>query len=200
MLKSPLFFSDSTLKHLKKYTTAMQKPAQIPSMTSPLALAFSVFLSVLLSLITTNAHAQSLPEIQRLITQKHLPQALEQTNAYLVQNPKEAQAYFLKGLILSDLGRVTDAQTQYIYLTENFPELAEPYNNLAVIYAAQKEYRKALNALEMAIRTQPNYALAHENLGDIYTQLAQQAYDKALALNTDSKALKEKSSKSLLKK
>ena len=68
-------------------------------------------------------------------------------------------------------------------LTEDFPELPEPYNNLAVLYASQGNYDKAKAALELAIHTHPSYATAHENLGDIYAQLARRAYDKALQLD-----------------
>src|SRR3972149_4567020 len=65
-----------------------------------------------------------------------------------------------------------------------FPALPEPYNNLAVIYAAQGQYEKARAALEQSIRTHPSYATAYENLGDVYAKLASQAYDKALQLDS----------------
>jgi len=52
-----------------------------------------------------------------------------------------------------------------------------------VLYASQGQYDKARSALEMAIRTHPSYATAHENLGDIYAKMASQAYDKALQLD-----------------
>jgi ketosteroid isomerase-like protein len=68
-------------------------------------------------------------------------------------------------------------------LTDDYPELPEPYNNLAVLYAAQADYERAKHSLEMAIRTHPSYATAHENLGDIYAKMASQAYDKALQLD-----------------
>ncbi len=58
-------------------------------------------------------------------------------------------------------------------LSEDYPELPEPYNNLAVLYAQQKQYDKARTALEMAIRTHPSYAIAYENLGDIYAKPGQ---------------------------
>jgi tetratricopeptide (TPR) repeat protein len=70
--------------------------------------------------------------------------------------------------------------------------LPEPYNNLAVLYAQQKQYDRARNALEMAIRTHPSYAIAYENLGDVYAKLASQAYDKALQLDTSNAAAQSK--------
>ena len=109
--------------------------------------------------------------------------ALEKINAYLAGNPKDAQGRFLKGLILTELGRNTDAIKLFTELTEDYPELPEPYNNLAVLYAAQADYDRAKQSLEMAIRTHPSYATAHENLGDIYAKMASQAYDKAMQLD-----------------
>lgn len=109
--------------------------------------------------------------------------ALEKINAYLAGNPKDAQGRFLKGLILTELGRNPDAIKIFTELTEDYPELPEPYNNLAVLYAAQADYDRAKQSLEMAIRTHPSYATAHENLGDIYAKMASQAYDKAMQLD-----------------
>lgn len=109
--------------------------------------------------------------------------ALEKINSFLATNPKDAQGRFLKGLILTDLNRLGDAIKVFSDLTEDYPELPEPYNNLAVLYAAQADYERAKHSLEMAIRTHPSYATAHENLGDIYAKMASQAYDKALQLD-----------------
>jgi tetratricopeptide (TPR) repeat protein len=109
--------------------------------------------------------------------------ALEKVNAFLAANPKDAQGRFLKGLILTELNRHPDAIKVFSGLTDDYPELPEPYNNLAVLYAAQADYERAKHSLEMAIRTHPSYATAHENLGDIYAKMASQAYDKALQLD-----------------
>ena len=70
--------------------------------------------------------------------------------------------------------------------------MPEPYNNLAVLYAAQGQYEKARQQLEMSIRTHPSYATAYENLGDVYTKLASQAYDKALQFDSSNSAAKNK--------
>ena len=85
-----------------------------------------------------------------------------------------------------------DAIAVFSKLTEDYPELPEPYNNLAVIYAQQKQYDKAKQALEMAIRTHPSYATAHENLGDIYARLASQAYDRALQIDSSNSSAQAK--------
>lgn len=136
--------------------------------------------------------ADGLPEVNRLMKQKQYPQALEQVDKYLAGKPKDAQGRFLKGLILTELNRPNDAAAVFQKLTEDYPELPEPYNNLAVIYAQQKQYEKAKQALEMAIRTHPSYATAHENLGDIYARMASQAYDKALQIDSSNTSAQTK--------
>ncbi|WP_287461401.1 nuclear transport factor 2 family protein, partial [Accumulibacter sp.] len=110
-------------------------------------------------------------------------------------NPGDARGRFSKGLILVEMGRPADAMTVFSKLIEDYPELPEPYNNLAVLYAQQKQYDKARTALEMAIRIQPNYATAYENLGDIHARLAGQAYEKALQIDPARKAARLKLSR-----
>ena len=110
-------------------------------------------------------------------------QALSTGNGALAQQPNDAQGRFLKGLILTELKKGADAIQVFTGLTEDYPELPEPYNNLAVLYASQGNYDKAKAALELAIHTHPSYVTAYENLGDIYAQLARRSYDKALQLD-----------------
>lgn len=138
------------------------------------------------------AFADNLPEVQRLIKQGQYPQAMEKVDAYLGSKPKDAQGRFLKGLIFTEMNKPAEAIAVFTKLTEDYPELPEPYNNLAVLYAQQKQYDKARTALEMAIRTHPSYAIAYENLGDIYAKLASQAYDKALQLDNANAATQNK--------
>ena len=136
--------------------------------------------------------ADNLPEVQKLIKQGQLPQALGKVDAYLAGKPKDAQGRFLKGLILTEMNKPVEAIAIFTKLTEDYPELPEPYNNLAVLYAQQKQYDKARTALEMAIRTHPAYAIAYENLGDVYAKLASQAYDKALQIDSSNAAAQNK--------
>ncbi len=141
---------------------------------------------------TFPALADNLPEVQKLIKQAQFPQALSKVDAYLATKPKDAQGRFLKGLILTEMNKPAEAIAVFTKLTEDYPELPEPYNNLAVLYAQQKQYDKARTALEMAIRTHPAYAIAYENLGDVYAKLASQAYDKALQIDSSNAAAQNK--------
>ncbi len=131
------------------------------------------------------AQAQTaLTEAQALLAQGQRAQALEKVERAISANPKDRQARFLKGVILAELNKLDDAAAVFLKLTEEAPELPEPYNNLAVIYAQQQQFDKAKAALEMAIRTHPSYAVAHENLGDLYARMARQAYDRALQIDS----------------
>lgn len=153
------------------------------------ALAASLLLA---SLICSPVRADPIQDLQALVKQGQFSQALERADSILASKPRDAQVRFLKGVVLSELNRGAEAIVVFQKLTEDYPELPEPYNNLAVLYAQQRQYDKARNALEMAIRTHPSYATAHENLGDIYARLASQAYDKALALDSSNVAAQNK--------
>jgi tetratricopeptide (TPR) repeat protein len=147
---------------------------------SPLLLAFSI---ALFAGVSNAAPADDFKEGSKLYQQGKLDQAMAKVTTGLQQQPKDAQGRFLKGLIQTEQKKTTDAIQTFTGLTEDYPELPEPYNNLAVLYAGQGNYEKAKAALELAIHTHPAYATAHENLGDIYAQLARRAYDKALLLD-----------------
>ncbi len=150
------------------------------------ALAFGLVLSV------AAVHADEVQDINRMMRQGQLPQSLERVEKYLSGKPRDAQGRFLKGLILTEMNRPGEAIQVFSKLAEDYPELPEPYNNLAVLYASQGQYEKARTSLESSIRTHPSYATAHENLGDIYAKLASQAYDKALQLDSSNTGAKTK--------
>ncbi len=137
-------------------------------------------------------HADELQNIQALLKQGNQSLALDRANVYLAGHPKDAQIRFLKGVILTEQNKSAEAIKVFTALTEDFPELPEPYNNLAVLYASQQQYDKARQSLEMAIQTHPSYATAHENLGDIYAKMASEAYDRALKLDKANTAAQTK--------
>jgi predicted Zn-dependent protease len=124
-----------------------------------------------------------LARAEELFKQKQPEQALQRVESYLANRPTEARGRFLKGMILTEQSKVPEAIKVFADLTNDYPELPEPYNNLAVLYAGQGEYDKARIALEMAVRVNPRFATAHENLGDVYARMAGQSYDKARGLD-----------------
>lgn len=138
------------------------------------------------------AFADDVQDAAKLLKAGQHRQALERVNKALAAKPRDPQARFLKGLILTEQGNSKEAIEIFTKLTQDYPELPEPYNNLAVIYASQGQYDRARAALEQSIRTHPSYATAYENLGDVYAKLASQAYDKALQIDSSNTAAKNK--------
>lgn len=117
---------------------------------------------------------------QSLYESGRASEALRIVDDVLERAAGDAEARFLKGLIYADMGRRNDAIEVFAALTADFPELPEPWNNLAVLFAENGEFDKARQALLAAIQTHPSYSTAHENLGDLYARMAGMAYDKAL--------------------
>ena len=132
------------------------------------------------------AHADELSEVQRLYYSGQQASALQRADQFLLTSPKDPQMRFMKGVMLADAKRDEQAIAVFQKLTEDYPDLAEPYNNLAALLAGAGDYAKARATLEQALRTNPAYATAHENLGDVYAALAAQSYARALKLEPNS--------------
>lgn len=118
--------------------------------------------------------------------------ALARIDAWLKTRPKDARGRFLRGMIFTQQGKLDEATRVYTELSQDFPELPEPYNNLAVIYADQGDFDKARSLLESAVRANASFTAAHENLGDIHARLAAASYEKALKLDASNKAVSAK--------
>ena len=140
-------------------------------------------LAVAAVLSASSAWADDYADVSRLMRAGQYAEAMTKSEQYLAGKPKDPQMRFLKGVIQTETGKTNDAIATFTQITQDYPELPEPYNNMAVLYAGQSQFDKARAALEMAIRTNPSYATAHENLGDVYAKLASQAYSKALQLD-----------------
>lgn len=140
-------------------------------------------LTLLSSLVAGWAHADGYDVVTGLMRDSKTAQALDAAQAHIAANPRDPQMRFLLGVIQSKLNRANEALQTFLLLTQEFPELPEPYNNLAVLYAAQGQFDKARETLEMAIRANPEYATAFENLGDVYAKLAAGAYSRSMELD-----------------
>lgn len=151
-----------------------------------------ISISLVAGFCVSPAMADELADVSQLLRAGQHAQALTKADAFLSKNPRDAQMRFLKGVILTEQNKSTEAIAIFSKLTEDYPTLPEPYNNLAVLYASSGQYDKARTALDMAIRTNPTYATAYENLGDVHAKLASQAYDKALQLDNSNTAAKSK--------
>lgn len=180
---SPQYITDNPmLPSFKRPITQTVRHAFLPIVT----------LCGMLLLAAPLARADDFADVSKFIRNGQFSEALAKVDAALAQHPQDAQMRFLKGLILTEQNKAPEAIAIFTKLTEDFPKLPEPYNNLAVLYASSGQYDKARAALEKAIHTNPTYATAHENLGDVYAKLASQAYDKALQLDSGNSGAKSK--------
>ncbi|MEY4564825.1 MAG: hypothetical protein RLZZ618_4102 [Pseudomonadota bacterium] len=143
----------------------------------------AVLAAASLMLFASASRADDYADIDRLFGAGQLSEALQKADQSLSTNPKDARLRFLRGLLLSEMGKTPEAIEQFVKLSADHPHLPEPYNNLAVLYGKQGQYDQARRSLEAAIRTNPSYATAYENLGDVYAKLASQAYSKALQID-----------------
>ena len=105
--------------------------------------------------------------------------AWQRLDQALAAAPGDTGLRFLKGVMLSESGRVAEASVLFERLTQEFPDLPEPYNNLAVLQAAAGNLDGARAQLEAALRLDPGYRTAHENLGDVFVRLALRAFESA---------------------
>ena len=146
-------------------------------------------LTLALACAVLPAQADEYGDVSQMVRNGKLAEAMVRADTYLAAKPRDPQMRFVKGVIQRNMGKNAEAISTFTKLNEDYPELSEPYNNLAVIYAGQGQLDKARAALEMAIRTNPDYATAHENLGDVYARLASRAYGKALQLDSANASL-----------
>jgi len=138
------------------------------------------------------AQPTPLQDVRKLIAAGQGKQALARADSHLAKNPRDAQMRFVRGVILTDLSETEAARGAFQQLVDDFPELPEPYNNLAVLYAADGQLDRARLALEMALLAKPDYATAHENMGDVYLQMAAEAYQRASNLQPTNRAITTK--------
>lgn len=136
--------------------------------------------------------ATPVEQAQAQLNSGDLQGALKTLDRHLAGSPQDAEGRFTRGLVLVKLNKTDDALKAFADLTRDYPQLPEPYNNLAVLYAQQGDYEKARDALEAALATHPAYSTAHENLGDIYAALAGAAYNRALMLDQANQTVRYK--------
>lgn len=158
-------------------------------------LALARLLALTAGLAVATAYADDYGDVSQLLRAGRLAEAQAKVDRYLSAKPRDPQMRYFKGLIQHESGQAAEAMATFTRLTEDYPELPEPYNSLAVLHAAQGDYEQARAALELAIRNNPGYATAYENLGDIYARLAGQAYCKALQIEAGNTTVKAKLAK-----
>ena len=138
------------------------------------------------------ALADEYAEVQRLQRAGQTSEALARADKYIKAHPNDPQMRFIKATILGHGQQTEEAEQMLTQLTRENPELAEPWNNLAVLHAAKGQLDRAQEELQTALRINPNYATALENLGDVQVRLASQAYQRARQLDSGNRRLAPK--------
>jgi tetratricopeptide (TPR) repeat protein len=133
-----------------------------------------------------------LADAAKLVREGHYEQARAKLDAVLAGDAKNPQARFIRGVIETDEGSADEAMLTFQGLTEDYPELPEPHNNLAVIWAKRGSYDKARIELQAALAINPDYAIAHENLGDVYSRLAGTEFEQATTIDKGNKSAQAK--------
>ena len=146
-------------------------------------LAPPVLLALGLALTTAAARADDYTDVQALQKSGQTGEALARADRHIAAHPNDPQMRFVKANLLSAGGRAGEAETLLVQLTRDYPELPEPWNNLAVLYASQGQLDKAEQSLASALRINPAYATALENLGDVRVRQAAAAYQRARQLD-----------------
>ncbi len=188
------------IQQVNKTPKTIKKTLLLLTKLTKLLLCSSV-VTVLTSMTSMHAYAQqqnsvassgASEQISAFIAASQVDQALLLIQKELAQKPKDPTLMFQRGISLAVLGRHDEAMADFLFLTKEYPTLPEPYHNLAIIYSHKNDFNNAKNALDMAIQNNPSYASAYDNLGDVYTKLAAQSYQKAQELDTSNLSSKSK--------
>lgn len=147
-----------------------------PELSETVGVPFLSFLIIEPDPITKNAVPS---DVEKLIKARKYQDAVTQINADLKKTPRNVQLRFVKARLQIEMRQFDQAKKTLIEITQQFPELPEPYNNLAAIAANQGQWIEARDYLELALKLRPSYAIASANLGEIYIRLGAQAYEDA---------------------
>ena len=163
-----------------------------PDTDCRMRLLISFALSCALMALSTGARADLYSDVNRLIQSGQLEKALQEVDQRLKTAPTDPQMRLLLSRIQDAQGQTQAAMDTLQGLTQSFPELAEPHNNLAALLARENRHADALISLQAAIKARPDYAIALENMGDVYAALASQSYGKALQITPNQRRIQAK--------
>ena len=142
-----------------------------------LCLARLLTLGALL-LASAAAVADEAAEVRALLARGDAAAALQRAERAAAAKPRDAGLHFLQGVALMDLQRDAAALEVFTALSQEYPELPDPLNNIALLRARTGDFELARQALEAALRNDPGHRLARANLGQVHLMLAVQAWER----------------------
>ncbi|MFG6448246.1 tetratricopeptide repeat protein [Roseateles sp. BYS180W] len=129
--------------------------------------------------LALDAGASTAAEAQALWQAGKRELAVQAAESALQASPQDLRLRFSLASMLLDMQQLDRAQALLKQLTQDYPDLPDPHNNLAVVYAARGDLEQARAQLMLALTANPEHPQALENLGDVLLRLAQQAYERA---------------------
>jgi tetratricopeptide (TPR) repeat protein len=147
-----------------------------PELSETVGVPFLSFLIIEPDPVTKNAIPS---DIEKMVKARKYPEAIDLINAQLKKTPRNIQLRFVKARLQLEMRQLDQAKKTLIEITQQFPELPEPYNNLAAIAANQGNWIEARDYLELALKLRPSYVTAAANLGEVYIRLGAKAYEDA---------------------
>lgn len=131
------------------------------------------------ALLAASARADEGSDIRLLLARGELPAALARAEAATKAQPGDSQMRFLFGVVLMDLQRNAQALEVFSGMSQDFPELPEPFNNIALLQVRLGQPELARLALDTALRNDPGHRQARLNLAQVHLMLAAQALQLA---------------------
>jgi tetratricopeptide (TPR) repeat protein len=148
----------------------------------PDALRRGLFLLIAaLAMLAMSAHADEFGELRALLARGEAATALPRLEKASAADPRDVQMRFLLGVALMELQRDDEALAHFSRMVQDYPELPDPYNNIALLHARGGRLEPARQALETALRNDPTHRAARTNLGQVHLLLAVQAWELAAA-------------------
>lgn len=138
------------------------------------------------------AHADIYADVNALVKSGQWASARTLADTRLKTVPTDPQMRLLESHIQTGLGQTRAAMDTLRSLTQAYPELPEPHNNLAALLVKENRLDEAMTSLQAALKARPDYALALENLGDLHLTLAAQSYARAQAISPGQTRLQTK--------
>ena len=127
---------------------------------------------------------EALDRASVLASEERYRQARAVLDPVLERDADHPRARLLDGFLRAHEGRIGEAIEIFDRLRRDHPDMSEAWNNLAVLYAAERRLHEARETLSAALERKPS-AIGYANLGDIYANLARRAYGRARELGAD---------------
>lgn len=132
----------------------------------------------LLLTLALRAHADDAGDIRTLLQRGESAAALARAEAAIAAQPRDAGLRFLRGVALIDLARDADALAHFEAMCQEYPDLPDAWNNVALLQVRAGRLEAGRVALQSALRADPSHRIARANLGLVYLMLAAEAWEQ----------------------